>query len=290
MPLIIGMTIWLLAVLLLAALAALGFRQGVIRVLLSFLGIIIGGLLAAPLGHLFKPLVSAVGLKHPVWLALLPPCIGFLLVLTIFKIAGFILHKKVDLHFKYKSGDLQLAMWTRLDHRLGLCLGLFNGAAYLVLVSMSVYLLSYWTVQMATPESDPKGVRLLNQLGEDLQTTGMNKVAVAVNKMPPSFFQAADIVGLIYRNPLLQARLSRYPALLSLAERPEFQDLASDKDFTELEMRQAPIIEMVNYPRVPEPSYKIGIRSRSLRTRSCPTCPTCSRFWKPANPQNIFRN
>lgn len=244
------MTIWLLAILLLASLAALGYRQGAIRVLLSFLGIVIGGLLAAPLGHLFKPLLAAAGMKHPIWLALLPPCIGFVVVLTIFKIIGAMLNQKLELHFKYKSSELQLAMWERLNHRLGLCLGLFNGAAYLVLLSVSIYLLSYWTVQMASGENDPKSVRILNTMGEDLQRTGMNRVAVAVNRAPPTFFQAADIVGLIYKNPLLQARLSRYPALLTLAERPEFQDLANDKDFTELQMRQAPIIQLIDYPKV----------------------------------------
>jgi hypothetical protein len=248
--LIFRMTIWLLAVLLLAALAALGFRQGVIRVLLSFFGIVIGGVLAAPLGHLIKPILSACGVKHPVWLAFLPACIGFLIVLTAFKIAGAVLNKKVDLHFKYKSGDLQLAMWERLNHRLGLCLGVFNGAAYLVLASVGIYLLSYWTVQMATPESDPKGVRLLNRMGEDLQATGMNKVAASINRMPPSFFQAGDITGLIYHNPLLQARLSRYPAILGLAQQPAFQDLANDTDFLQLQMRQAPIIDLINYPKV----------------------------------------
>ncbi len=248
--LIVRMTIWLLAILLLAALAALGFRQGAIRVLLSFFGIVMGGLLAAPLGHLIKPLLSLAGMKHPVWLALLPPAIGFLIVLTIFKIAGAVLSQKLELRFKYKSSELRLAMWERLNHRLGLCLGLFNGAAYLVLLSVSIYLLSYWTVQMSSGENDPKSVRLVNALGEDLQRTGMNRVAVSVNRAPTTFFQAADIVGLIYKNPLLQARLSRYPALLTLAERPEFQDLANDKDFTELQLKQAPIIDIINYPKV----------------------------------------
>ena len=244
------MTIWLLAVLLLAALAALGFRQGAIRVLLSFLGIVIGGLLAAPLGHLFKPLLSAAGMKHPVWIALLPPCIGFLIVLTIFKIAGVVLSKKVELHFKYSSGDLQLAMWERLNHRLGLCLGFFNGAAYLVLVAVAVYMLSYWTVQMSTPESDPKGVQLLNRMGKDLEKTGMNRVAVSVNRMPTNYYLAADIVGLIYKNPLLEARLSRYPAIISLSEAPAFQDLGNDTQFTEMRMRQASLLELINYPKV----------------------------------------
>jgi hypothetical protein len=244
------MTIWLLAILLLASLAALGLRQGVVRVALSFFGIVFGALLAAPLGHLLKPLLSAAGLKHPVWLMMLPACFGFLIVLTIFKIVGYVLHQKVVLHYKYKANDIQQALWVRLDHRLGLCLGLFNGAAYFVLICGAVYLLSYWTYQMATPESDPKTVRLLNTLGLDLQRTGMNRVAVAVDKMPPVYYQAADAVGLIYHNPLLQARLSRYPAILGLSLRPEFQELANDQAFNELQVRQAPVLEIINYPKV----------------------------------------
>lgn len=244
------MTIWLLALLLMAGLAALGLRQGVVRVLLSFAGIVMGALLAAPLGHLIKPLLSAAGLKHPVWLAFLPPCIGFLIVLTIFKVAGFMLHKKVEMHFKYTAGEVQLAMWERLDHRLGACLGLFNGAAYLVLISAAVYLLSYWTYQMATPESDPRTVRFINQLGIDLQRTGMNRVAVSVDKMPPTYYEAADAVGMIYHNPLLEARLSRYPAILQLGERPELQDLGNDQTFTDMRMRQASLMELINYPKV----------------------------------------
>jgi hypothetical protein len=244
------MTIWLLAVLLMAALAALGLRQGVVRVGFSFFGIVFGGLLAAPIGHLLKPLLVMAGLKNPLWLAFLPSSIGFLIILTIFKFAGYVLYHKVDMRFKHGASDTQQIMWERLNHRLGLCLGLFNGAAYLVLVSLAVYLLSYWTYQVATPESDPAGVRLLNRLGADLQWTGMNHVALSINRMPEAYYQAADIAGLIYHNPLLQARLSRYPAILSLAEQSAFQDLANDQAFTEMQMRQAPIMEILRYPKV----------------------------------------
>lgn len=244
------MTIWLLAVLLMAALAALGLRQGAVRVLLSFFGIVVGGVLAAPLGHLLKPAISAAGVKHPVWIEFLPPCIGFLIVLIIFKIIGAVLNKKTEAHFKNAAGELQLAMWERANHRLGMCIGFFNGAAYFVLISVAVYLLSYWTYQVATPDSDPKSVRILNRMGADLQRTGMNRVAGALNRMPPSYFQAGDIVGLMYHNPLLQARLSRYPGVLGLAQQPEFQELGKDQEFTELEMSQAPVFKLIDYPKV----------------------------------------
>jgi len=145
---------------------------------------------------------------------------------------------------------LQLAMWERLDHRLGLCLGVFNGAAYLILASTAIYLLSYWTVQMATPESDPRTVKMINRMGKDLEVTGMNRVAVSVKTMPTNYYMAADIVGLIYKNPLLEGRLSRYPAIIGLAEQPVFQDLGNDQKFTEMRMSQASLLDLINYPKV----------------------------------------
>jgi hypothetical protein len=64
------------------------------------------------------------------------------------------LYRKVDVHFKYHAGDLRLALWERLDHRLGLCLGLFNGAAYFIIISWAIYALSYWTAQMPSATGD----------------------------------------------------------------------------------------------------------------------------------------
>ncbi len=244
------MTIWLLAILLLAASAGLGLRQGAIRVLSSFFGIVIGGLLAGAIGHLFKPLVAAAGLNNPIWLAFIPPCIGFLFILTIFKVAGTVLHKKVELHFKYNTGELQQVMWERLDHRLGLCLGFFNGAAYLVLLAGAIYTISYWTVQMSTPDQDAKTLKVVNRMGKDLEATGMSRVAVSVNHMPTNYYLAGDIVGLIYKNPLLEARLSRYPAIIGLSEKPVFQDLANDSAFTQMRVEQKSALDILNYPKV----------------------------------------
>ncbi len=244
------MTIWMLALLLLASLAGLGYRQGAIRVAFSLAGILVGALLAAPLSGAIKPLLSAMGVKSPVLLWLIPPLVVFLIVLAIFKVVALVVHQKVEVHYKYNTGDLRLVLWERLNHRLGLCLGLVNGAAYFILAITALFPLSYWTYQMATPESDPKSVRLVNQLGQDLQGSGMSGVARALDRNPPEFYQAADVVGLVYHHPLLEARLARYPAFLGLAERPEFQDLGSDMQFAELRQKQASLAELLNYPKV----------------------------------------
>ena len=242
------MIFWLLALVLLASLAGLGYRQGAIRMAFSLVGILLGALLAGPLGKLLKPLLVGLGVKNPVLAWVLAPLIVFLIISIAFKIGGYMAHQKVDVHFKYHAGDLRLALWERLSRRLGLCLGLVNGALYIILISFVIYTFSYWTVQLATEDKDAKIVRIFNGLGQDLQSTGFAKVARAIDPMPQVWYDAADVAGLIYRNPLLEARLARYPAFLGLAERQEFQDLGNDTQFTELRQRGEPIRAVLDQP------------------------------------------
>src|ERR1039458_1008460 len=243
------MMFWLLALVLLASLAGIGYRQGVIRVAFSLVGILLGALLAGLLGKLIKPLVVALGASNPILAWVIAPLAVFVLISVCFKVGGFMVYQKVDVHFKYKAGDLRLALWERLNRRLGLCLGLVNGALYIILISFVIYTFGYWTVQMASADKDPRLVRILNRLAQDLQSTGFVKVAKAVSPIPQVWYDAADLAGLIYNNPLTEARLARYPAFLGLAERPEFQDMASDPQFTELLLRPAPIMEVLDQPK-----------------------------------------
>lgn len=244
------MTIWLLAVLLLAGVAAVGYTQGAIRVGISAFGLIIAALLAGPLARLVKPALSALGVTNPVLLGTIAPLVVFIVVLSAFKIAALAVHKKVDVYYKYKAGDLRLALWERLNTRLGACLGLLNGLIYLVLIAWVAQAFSYWTVQMESGEGDPRAVRILNRVGRDLESTGMARVARALDPLPEVFYESADLAGLLYQNSLLEARLSRYPGFLTLAERPEFQNIAADKAFAELRLRRAPIREVLDNPNI----------------------------------------
>src|SRR6185436_17544668 len=156
------MTIWLLALLLMGCLAGVGYQQGAIRVAISFVAIVVAALLAGPLAKLVRPVLAAVGVANPVLLWSLAPFIGFVLVLTAFKIGALAAHMKVDVYYKYNAGDLRLALFNRLNARLGLCLGLLNAVAYLVLISFVIHTFSYWTVQMASSDDDPRRLRILN--------------------------------------------------------------------------------------------------------------------------------
>jgi hypothetical protein len=244
------MTTWVLALVLLASLAGLGYRQGAIRVAFSFFGILCGALLAVPLGRLLGRVLGLVGVKDPLLLWALGPLLVFILISIIFKIAAAAVHHKVDVYYKYHSGDLRLALWERLNHRLGLCLGLLNGAAYLILLAFIIYVPSYLTFQLASSDSDPRWMRVLNVMGRDLQATGLVKVARAVDSIPKEDFEMADFAGLIYRNPLLEARLASYPGFLDLGERPEFQNLGNDKEFMQLWAGMEPIMNLLQNPKL----------------------------------------
>jgi len=243
------MTIWLLALLLLACLAAAGWRQGAIRAGISFFGIIFSALLAVPLGKLVAPLLKILGVTNPILLWVLPPFVAFVVVLALVKVGAFMVHQKVDVYYKYKAGDLRLSLWERLNHRLGACVGLLNGVVYLVLLSWVTYALSYWTVQMASGDNDPRAQRLVSQLGRDLQSTGFARVARAVDSLSPAFYDSADLAGKLYQNPMCEARLLRYPGFLSLGERQEFQTLGQDSAFAEMRLK-APLREVMAYPAV----------------------------------------
>ncbi len=243
------MMFWLLAVVLLASVAGVGYRQGAIRAAISLIGILLGIVLAGPLGKLIKPLLAAFGAKNPTLAWVLAPLVIFLLISILAKVGAFMVHQKVDVYFRYHAGDLRQALWERLSHRLGLCVGLVNGAIYLILISFVLYAFGYWTVQLASDDKDPRLVRLVSRLAQDLQSTGFAKVARAADPMPQIWYDAADLAGLLYNNSLLEARLSRYPAFLGLGERPEFKDIGADGQFTEMRQRREPVMQLLDYPK-----------------------------------------
>lgn len=239
------MTIWLLALIILASVAAVGYNQGAIRAGISFFGIVLAFLLAPLAGKIFAPLMGLVGVKSPIWLWALPPLFGFILISALVKTGGFFVHQKVDVYYKYKTGDLRLALWERINARLGLCVGLLNGVAYLVLIAFVIYIFSYWTVQLAAADSNPKTVGLLNVLGRDLQRTGMNRVGKAIDPLKKSYYDTADLAGLMFQNPLLEARFLRYPGFLTLGERQEFQALGQDTGFADMRLKATPVNEVL---------------------------------------------
>jgi hypothetical protein len=244
------MTIWLLAILLLGFFAWTGFTKGAIRVTVMLAGLILAAALALPLAPYIKSLFPLAGITSPYWLWMLPPITMFLLIQLVFTAAAFALHHQVALKFKYRTDDFHRLRWERLNGRLGLAIGLVAACVYLVVIGMVVYVAGYLTIQVSPGESEPATLRILNAARADLRVTGLDKTLAKLDPTPPGFYEACDIAGLVYRNPLLQSRLSGYPGLLPLQERSELQELAADKEFTELFQQQAPLTAVLNHPKI----------------------------------------
>ncbi len=227
-----GMSIWIFAILLMAAVSLAGWRQGAIRAAFAFVGILFAALLAVPIGHLFQPLLPHLG-AGPIAAWALAPVAGFILVRIPFGVASHYVHQRVEHFYKYAAGDLRLALWARLNARLGICIGLMNGAAYFVLISFFIFNMAYWTTQAAADSSaQPVSVRLVNSLGEGLQSSGFSQTASAVGTLSPTYYKLADFSGLVLQNPQLGPRLVAYPGLISLWHRDEMQPLVTDPNLT----------------------------------------------------------
>ncbi|HTR43020.1 MAG TPA: CvpA family protein [Pseudomonadales bacterium] len=238
--------IWILALLVLAAGVGLALNMGVIPTSFSFVGLIIATSLANLFGKIFKWLLPHLGVENPITVWMISPIVGFFFVWIIIMSIGFEVHRRVYVFYKYKAGDLRLALWERLNKRLGACVGVLNGAAWLVLISFVIFNLSYWTAQVASSDNEAKTTRLLNNLGEGLQSTGLDKAARAVGSVPDTYYKTANFSGFLAQNPSVGSRLGSYPAFLSLAERDDIQPLTQDGNLTAAWQQGAPMHEILN--------------------------------------------
>ncbi len=245
-----GMTIWILAFLVLGAAALAGWRQGAIRAAFTFVGILFAWLLAGLVGKIFHPILPHVGASNPITAWALAPIVGFIVVSIVFAVIAQPLHKKVEHFYKYNAGDLRLALWTRLNNRLGICLGLLNGVLYFVLITFLIFNLTYATTQVSAGTQQGALVRLVNRLGEDLQAAHLARTATAVGTLPATFYQYSDLAGFLLQNPQVGPRLAAYPAFTSLWERDDFQPLVTDQAITNALAAGTSLGEFMNNPSV----------------------------------------
>ncbi len=245
-----GMTIWILAILILAVATLAGWRQGAIRAAFATVGILFATLLAVPVGKLAGAIWKIFGVSSPITLWAMSPLTGFILVSIVFAVIAHQVHKRVEHFYKYEAGDLRLALWTRMNTRLGICLGVLNGAMYFVLITFLIFNLTYLTTQVAVAANQPATIRLVNQLGSDLDASGLSRTANAVGKMPAKFYQLSDLSGFLMQNPQVGPRLAEYPAFTSLWERDDMLFLVSDPALTNALASGATLGEIMNNPNV----------------------------------------
>lgn len=244
------MTIWILAVLLIAFGAVVGYFQGAIRIVLGLMGIVAAVLLAKPFGSLLAGIVPVIGFRNPVWPPFVAPVLAFVIVALFFLGVAALVHFVVAKHYRNKTDEYTYSRWDRLNRRTGLALGTALGAVYLVVLGVFIYVPGYAVVQVVTGDDAPAGAKLLRALRHDMESTGLARLAGRYDPASDAYYDAADILGLVYHNPMLHSRLASYPPFLGLAEREEFKQLASDVEANSLLQSGAPVAEVLRQPSV----------------------------------------
>jgi hypothetical protein len=191
--------------------------------------------------------------------ALAPLC-GFILVSIIFTFVGIKVSRQVQVFYKHKSSELRQAMFLRLNTRLGILVGLLSGAVYFILISFIIFNLSYLTTQVAGSQPQTFIVRIVNQLGNDLQSTGMARAAAAVGTLPRDYYQFADLTGFLMQNRQAGARFASYPGLTSLWQRDDMQGLVTDATLTNAPAAGSTLQDVLN-----EPSVQDFLKNKDLR-------------------------
>lgn len=244
------MLIWILAGILFAIAGACGYKLGGVRMAVSWVGLVLAAALALPLSPVLARLVPLLGIKNPIWAVIVPPLIAFFLVYFIFIGLSFFVHRKVELHIKYSGDDVQRLRWERVNHATGALVGLMTGTVWLFLIGLVIYVAGYFTVQVTSDQTNTTWVKLLSQSRQDLESTGFEKAVAPFDPMPPRYYEASDILGLIYQNPILVGRIAQYPPFLLLGERPEFQELAKDTEFSGMLLSKGDVAEMMKHPKI----------------------------------------
>jgi hypothetical protein len=243
------MLVWLLAIILVGAFGAMGFAKGAIRMGVSALGVFLGLAFAGTLGALLRPLFPSLGTQNLVWLTILPPVVAFLLIWTVFIVIGLFAHRPAELHYKYKEDDLTRKTWEAMMKSFGLIIGLFTGVVLFLYVGKQIYRAGYLTTQTSN-DTEPPTIGYLNKLRRDMQGSGWDNVFAAIDRTPPSYYQTADLLGLLYHNPLIHARAMSYPPFLNLAEQQEFMDIGADNDLQKLFQENGGFMPIVSHPKV----------------------------------------
>ena len=243
------MLLAVVCVLIVGIAAYLGYRRGAVRAVFTQIGLLLGAMIAPPLSPMAAALLGMAGLKHAVLAMAAGPLLIYLIILLGAKYAGAQVHKKIEVFYKYDVPEIMRLAWERLNQRLGICVGVANGVLYSLILSILIYLPAYLTVQASNPEKEPAFIKALNHLGRDIQATRMQVAVGPFLPVTPAWFESADVLGILFHNPLLEERLAHYAGLAAIADEKELQDMKNDVSFRQTWTTQPGFMDFFNHPK-----------------------------------------
>src|SRR5688572_13183537 len=245
---LLAMSIWILAFVLCAVFGAIGFFSGAIRTALLWIGVVVATIVTGMIAPKLVGLMPKIGIKHPLWIEVTPYIIVFSILALIVYGVGFGVHHKVALVYKYQRDDYSRMKWESMNRHVGLSVGLLIAIMLFFVIARVAYVGGYLTAQVAEDKANPFWINFLTSAREDMRATGLDKAMAALDKTSSRFYDASDVVGLIYHNPVLQGRLANYPYFLGLSQNSELQEIGGDKEYNDLIFGKAAFGKIINHP------------------------------------------
>ena len=164
---------------------------------------------------------------NPFWHRAMPSLFGFISLVLIFAIAGFVVSMIVRKRLSDRWDEFQLDNFKGMNRKFGLCTGLVNALIYSVMMLAIIYRLGNFTVPFKQDSGDEGLLAKLNEARVQLDDTPFLNIAAAYDKTPDLHYQVQDLLMKIWddRGRTLQDLLTAYPGFYALAEESEIKSL-----------------------------------------------------------------
>ena len=240
--------------------AITGFLRGGIRAIANLAALVGAVLLAPQLGVQFQPLVARYITQNPVWERSVAVSITAIIIWLVISIAGRIVNR-------IAGGKGEGAWSFSLNKKIGLLIGCIQGlaVAFVFLWAMSVLGYVAWLFEsLASPpgraapaegtfasfavgaKDDLRASEFVKQMGEAI---GEPKLQ-SYNPVPPKFYSAATVIGVLVDSPDKRNRFLHYPDALRLLSCKAIRDALDDPEANKLVARSEPLFYLLFTPKV----------------------------------------
>ena len=224
------MWIYLLIGLLFLILALEGYFKGGINGVITLLGVILAINFSDSFGGLafgwFTEGKWPIDV-NPFWHRAMPILFGFISLVLIFAIAGFVVSMIVRKRLSDRWDEFQLDNFKIMNRKFGLCIGMVTALIYSVMMLSIIYSLGNFTVPFKQDSGDEGLLAKLNQARIQLDDTPFLGIAAAYDKTPELHYEVRNLLMKIWddRGKKLQDLLTAYPGFYALAEETEIKSL-----------------------------------------------------------------
>ena len=227
------MWIYLLIGLLFLILALEGYFKGGLNAVITLVGVIIAINFGTSFGGLaFGWLADKWPVDvFPFWHRAVPTLAGFVTLVLLFAIAGFVVSTIIRKRLADRWDEFQIDSYKRMNRKFGLCTGLITAAVYSVMMLAIIYRLGNFTVPFQQT-GDEGMLAMLNESRVQLDDTPFLKVAAVYDTTPELHYELRDALLTIWndRGRTMQDLIKAYPGFYALRYDPEIKTLIGDSE------------------------------------------------------------